>query len=507
MASRANRFRRLRQKRWFWPFVGAPAILLLVAMVVASPLVYRAFNAYRDVQVGPVEHIESAYVPVMNASGTPELVQRPTEQAPQSWSGDEPITILLLGVDKGQGEKKISRTDTIILVNIDPVNKTANMLSIPRDLRVVIPGYGVNKINAAFAIGEYNKDTIQGGGAGLIIRTIEENLGVPIFAFVQIDFQGFVKMVDTVGGVTLDVPYPILDDEYPAENYQYQRVYFPAGWQHLDGESALKYARTRHMDGDASRSARQQQVLLSLRDQAISANLIPQLPKLIQQFGDTVRTDLSIPDSLKLARLGSEIPRDKIVQSSLMPALYETIGDDGTYFLDADWDIAGEVLSEFSGTIIHPPGAALAERNCDLPILILNGTNNDGLAGRVGTILESNCFSNVQVDMTDDGGDHPQTTILDRDSNLGTSATITNLIGVGADHITLGDQDPAGDGTGSDSTDYGDYAIVVVLGDDTPDPADSQWGLDDYERETGDDTGGGEYIEPTYPPEDSGDGQ
>jgi anionic cell wall polymer biosynthesis LytR-Cps2A-Psr (LCP) family protein len=120
-----------------------------------------------------------------------------------------------------------------------------------------------------------------------------------VHGFVQIDFQGFIRMIDTVGGITVDVPYPIRDDEYPAENYRYQRVYFPTGWQHLDGEEALVYARTRHQDGDTMRSVRQQQVLLALRDQAVSLDLVTQLPTLIRQFGDSVRTDISaMPSSL-----------------------------------------------------------------------------------------------------------------------------------------------------------------------------------------------------------------
>ena len=481
-----NRLRRMTRNKWFLPAVGIPSVIVLALMIVMAPVLYSAFNAYRDVQVDDVQHIQSAFVPQLNVQGTPELVAAPTEQSSIDWNGKDRITILLLGVD--MAESGAARTDTLILVNIDPQTKSASMLSIPRDLKVVIPGYGIDKINAAFALGDFNK--VQGGGAGLTIRTIEANLGIPISGFVQIDFNGFIEMVDTVGGITVDVPYPIKDDTYPAENYRYQRIYFPAGWQHMDGEEALVYARTRHQDGDARRSARQQQVLLGLRQQALGLDLIPQLPKLIEQFGDSVRTDISITDAVQLARLGTDIPRENISQVSLLPVLWDEQVPGGPYYLNADWTMLGDVLSEFTGSDINPPGAAISNPDYSVPILIENGTTNKGLAGRVGDILEANGFWNVEVANAEEGSDIETTTIRDRDNNLGTSALITNLIGIGADTITLGESEDAtiGDGTGrSAAPSRNDYAIVITLGTDAPDPAGDQWNLQDYQREAGND--------------------
>ncbi len=465
-------------------------------MLALSPVIWSSFQAYRDVTVGPVEHLNSAFVPQLNVQGTPELVAASNEEDGSSWSGSEPITILLLGVDIEAGGA--SRTDTLILVNIDPVDNSATMMSIPRDLKVVIPGYGVHKINAAFALGEFNQ--VQGGGAGLTIRTIESNLGIPVHGFVQIDFQGFIQMIDTVGGVVVDVPYPIHDDAYPAENYRYQRIYFPAGWQHLDGQEALIYARTRHQDGDTMRSARQQQVLLALRDQAVRFDLVGQLPTLIRQFGDSVRTDISISDAIRLAQVGLEIPRDEIQSVSMLPALYDDPGIDGTYYLSADWDIATDIFSEFAGEPISPPGAAIADPDYGASIMILNGTTNTGLAGRVGTTLEQNGFWNVSVDNAENQGDHDQSTIVDHDSNLGTSAMVSSLIGVGADTIVLGDASPD---TNDNTDQYAGYDIVVMLGNDAPDPAGDQWSLEDYQRETGGDEPSG--VQPT-PASSSGEG-
>ncbi len=496
--------RRLRNRPWFWVMAGVPAITFLAVMVVLGPVFYKSLTAYRDVKVESVERQQTAFVAALNAEGTPELVAAPTEETDTEWSGTEPVTILLLGVDISINGA--SRTDTLILVNIDPVSKSAAMLSIPRDLKVVIPGYGINKINAAFALGEFNQ--VQGGGAGLTIRTIEANLGIPVSHFAQIDFDGFVRMVDTVGGVSLDVPYPIKDDLYPADNFQYQRVYFSSGWQHLDGEASLQYARTRHQDGDQRRSERQQQVLLALRDQAVSLDLIGDLPTLIGQFGDSVRTDIGIDNAVSFARLGTEIPRDRITLYSLMPSLFEEQLPDQPYYLVADWSETGKILSDFAGSRIRPPGAALANPEYDLPVLILNGTDTEGLAGRIGDVLEWNGFTNVDVALADDIGSHERTMITDTGNYLGTSALITNLVGVGADQITVTSL-PSSTVTppprptttptpktretttartapprvNLDDYDESDYAIVITLGDDAPDPAEAKLQLNEYQEQ------------------------
>jgi polyisoprenyl-teichoic acid--peptidoglycan teichoic acid transferase len=471
-----SKWKRLTRRKWFWPALGVPSILAMVALLILTPVLFSSFRAYRDVQVGDIQHNESSLVAQLNREGTPELVERTPDQGISHWNGEDRITILLLGADLSSSDGS-SRTDTIMLVNIDPRTKSASILSIPRDVKVVIPGYGIDKINAAFALGDYNK--VQGGGAGLMIRTIEANFGIPIHGFVQIDFNGFIKMIDTVGGIYVDVPYPILDNTYPAENFNYQRIYFPAGWQHLDGEEALIYARTRHQDGDASRAARQQQVLLALRDQHLNPEIITQLPKLITDFGDTVRTDISITDAIKLAQVGLEIPRDRITQIPVMPALYEDIGDNGIYYLGVDWLLMEDLLSDFVGYSVSAPGAAYMDPDYSARILVINGTSNRGLAGRVGTVLEYNGFWQISVDTAEDVGNYDRSTILDVEGNLGTSALVSELISVGQDTITFGDQaqDAATD------SGYRGYDIVVILGNDAWDPAGDAWTLEDYTRE------------------------
>lgn len=448
----------------------------MVALVALTPIIYNSFQAYRNVTVDDIDHNESSLIAQLNQQGTPELVERAPDQGISQWNGEDRITILLLGADLSAADGS-SRTDTIMLVNIDPRTKSARILSIPRDVKVVIPGYGIDKINAAFALGDYNK--VQGGGAGLMIRTIEANFGIPIHAFVQIDFNGFIQMIDTVGGIYVDNPYPIHDPSYPAENFNFQRVYFPAGWQHLDGEEALIYARTRHQDGDTSRAARQQQVLLALRDQHLNADLIRRLPQLIVNFGDTVRTDISITDALKLAQLGLDIPRENITQITAVSALYDDIGDNGIYYMGVDWPLMEGILSEFAGYNVSSPGAAYMDPNYGARILIINGTNNRGLAGRVGTVLEYNGFWRISVDTAEDVGNYDTSSIVDVEGNLGTSALVSELISVGPDTIAIGSdaEQLANEGN------YGRYDIIVILGNDAWDPEGDAWTLEDYTRE------------------------
>lgn len=456
---------------------------MMVALLALSPVIYSGFQALRNVQVDDIQHNESSLIAQLNPEGTPELVQRPTESAISNWNGEDRITILLLGADLTATDGS-SRTDTIMLVNIDPKTRQANILSIPRDVKVVIPGYGIDKINAAFALGDYND--VQGGGAGLMVRTIEANFGVPIHAFVQIDFNGFTRMINTVGGIHVDVPYPIIDNAYPAEDFNYKRIYFPAGWQHLDGEEALVYARTRHQDGDTSRAARQQQVLLALRDQHLNADLITQLPRLITEFGDAVRTDISVTDAIKLAQLGLDVPRENISQLSVTSALYEEYGANGIYYLQVNWPIMEGILSEFVGHQVSSPGAAFMNPDYGARVLIINGTRNTGLAGRVGTVLEYNGFWRISVDLAEDVGNYDRSSIIDIEGNLGTSALVSELISVGSDSITWGD---SADDLAAENGYHG-YDIVVTLGNDAWDPAGDAWTLEDYTREQQDEDPG-----------------
>lgn len=498
--------------RWWAGFVAHPVRSSLVAVIVlllsgvlalAGPIAYRSYRAYQDVFVTQVPDQGSGFVASLNPEGTPVIVTNPTEPAIDipEWDGTSRVTLLLLGVDRRHEE--YSRSDTIILLNIDPVEKTARMLSIPRDLKVIVPGFGAHKINAAYAFGDAN-ETVPGRGPGLMMRTIETNFGINIDYFAEVDFGGFVKIVDTVGGVTLDVPYPIRDNEYPAPNNQYMRIFFPSGWQHMDGERVLQYARTRHDDGDGRRSARQQQVLLALRDQAISLNLLRQAPELIGEVGDSVRTDLDHGQVLQLAKLATEISQSEIEQLSLNSALVAWQTDE--FYFQGDWAMIGDIMSSFTGEKIVPPMSALANPRYDTTISILDGTLIPGLGPRVLDVVESNGFADTTTVDLPDAGNYPTTQIIVSPSNIATAYLLAGILGVPETAITASDEiqtptigsvdtptpdsatirgTPTQDGAKAVQplfpTAQSDAApnataqpagdIVIILGDDLPDPA------------------------------------
>ncbi|MFO7662728.1 MAG: LCP family protein [Chloroflexota bacterium] len=229
------------------------------------------------------------------------------------WEGSDRLNILLMGIDRRPGEGFVSRTDSMMVISINPQNKTAAVLSLPRDLYVQIPGYGQDRINTALVYGALNGDYLD--GAALAMQTVSYNLNIPIHHFIMVDFSAFTRAVDQLGGVSVDVPYTIDDPNYPDMNYGYDPLYIPAGLQEFDGALALKYARTRHADSDFNRAYRQQQILFAMRDQAMRLGIsefLRRAPSLYRDLESGVRTDLSLDQMLRLGKTMADIPRDTI---------------------------------------------------------------------------------------------------------------------------------------------------------------------------------------------------
>jgi LCP family protein required for cell wall assembly len=200
-----------------------------------------------------------------------------------------------------------------MLISIDPQGEQASILSIPRDLYAVIPGYGRDRINTAFVYGSSGNNPL--GGAALAMNTVEYNLGVPVDHYVLVDFSAVTKSIDTLGGIDVYVPFDINDPTYPDMDYGYDPLFIPAGLQHMDGQTALKYARTRHVDNDFGRASRQQQVLLSARDKALGLGitaLLARAPELYARVEQGIRTDLSMDQIVDLARVVSGIESENI---------------------------------------------------------------------------------------------------------------------------------------------------------------------------------------------------
>jgi len=176
------------------------------------------------------------------------------------------LDILVMGLDSRGNEGAVTRTDSIVVVGINPSQLDVSLLSIPRDIFINVPNYGLQRINTINVLAEAEAT---GTGPTLLAASIETSFGIGIDKYIRLDFQAFTALVDSIGGITIDVPFPVVDNAFPTADYCTTTVRFEQGRQHMDGETALIYARTRHQDDDYQRALRQQLVI-----GAISRNLI-----------------------------------------------------------------------------------------------------------------------------------------------------------------------------------------------------------------------------------------
>lgn len=284
---------------------------------------------------------------------------------PPEWSGKERLNVLLLGVDKREGDAQTENTDTLIVLSLDPVNNTAAMLSIPRDTLVAIPGQrNLDKINAAYSYGGAQR------GPDLARRTVEGLLNIPVHSFALIDFSSFTKIVDAFGGVLVDVKRPLRDEEYPTADSGIERLQLLVGPQLLSGDDALRYARSRHDSNDFSRSRRQQDVLAGLRIRLVQGGLA-RVPAIVDRVGTGVKTNFDPGNVLPLARTGSAIDSRAIRSEIMLPCnapnathceLTEEQSPLGYYLIPNKAKIADLVASLFYEPRVRQEGARVEVR-------------------------------------------------------------------------------------------------------------------------------------------------
>jgi LCP family protein required for cell wall assembly len=418
--------------------------------------------------------------PTPTVGPTPEPTAA-TEILPE-WQGTERINVLLMGVDtRAPGD--VPRSDTMILVSIDPVSKQVGMMSIPRDLWVTIPGHGQDKINAAFPLGEQIQPN--GGGPALAMETVEKNFRVPVHHYATVDFQGFVKIVDAVGGITVEVPYPIKDDEYPTDDgSNYTRLYVSAGLQHLDGLTALRFARTRHYDSDFGRQRRQQQVLTAIRQQGMQLNLLPRVPELINLLAGSVRTDFQQSDIPALVSLGMSIERENIKSYGMTPAMVMEYNTPELYYLDPVWPeinaafkemltgSGGDAVEEQATPVATPratlpkPTPATSQRPAATPtaepvalrVWVRNATRTAGLAARNAEVLRAKGYTIVDVSQDPNTGAYARSIVYNYGTSNARAREVAQALGLPASAVKLGPS-PAPPGTD----------VLVILGDDAVD--------------------------------------
>ncbi len=243
-----------------------------------------------------------------NISPTPRS-PTPSTPVPTSTSSrriDKTLNILVLGADRRNSQHKIWRTDTIMLVMVDKESEEVAIISIPRDTYVHIPGYGQQRINVVDFFGESGIVKIKGGGPALLKKVFWSNFHVRIDHYVRIDLPGMAKIVDILGGVDVEITCP------HTVHWGDQIYHFQQGKQHLSGEELLVYMRSRKESNDIDRARRQQRALMAMRDRARELNLIPRLPAILSTLHNSLQTDLSLQEIIWLARMGMNIPPERV---------------------------------------------------------------------------------------------------------------------------------------------------------------------------------------------------
>ncbi len=428
------------QGRIGYIFLAVFLVLVAVVLVWIVPRLLRLKTAIDD--------FTGSVIATRPPELTPGATPQPTPAVPR-----EPTNILLIGVDKREGVAG-TRNDVNIVVHINPVHRFASMLSIPRDTRVLIPGFDYSKINNAYSLGEqYMSDA--GGGPVLVKRTVERFLDLPIHYWAEVDFQGFERVVDMVDGVTVDVPVPLVDNEYPTEDYGYTRIYFPAGLQHMDGPKALQYARSRHADSDIGRNQRQQQVLMALRDRVVRLETLfdlDRLTELLYQLGDTLRTDMQLDTIWALAQLAPKIDSNNIASYALDWHVLAEIS--GTTDLDPCVPCVREIVQEMQ---INPTLRQL--RGEGARVEVRNGTwSCTGCAARTAEYLRQRGFTIVDVLQDEFAGAYTYTVVLGGEQHPFTRGLMVELFSIRPDSLYPDAPDPA------------KADIVLILGDDYKPP-------------------------------------
>ncbi len=348
---------------------------------------------------GPEESPDpSAAEPTPAASLGPDVSADPIPH----WDGQERLNILLVGVDEQGGG---FNTDTMITVSIDPATRQVVMFQLPRDtVDVPLPPgpvrnyYGAvypGKINSFAANGNRN-DWFPGGRrnhvAGLngLKAVLGHLYGLDIKYYVQVNFEGFRDVVDALGGVTINVQVPVLDDNFPQPNQHRLRLFIPAGIQHMTGAEALAYARSRKSTSDFERAARQQRVIVSMRQQMDIGQALRNIDALAAAIGNSLRTDVPREIVPQLLGLADEIDTRSIRSVTFTPPFYQVeclACPPRGYIIQPRVERIRETVREafnVDPNFAEARDALLAE---GADVWVLNGTGRQGEAARLSEYL------------------------------------------------------------------------------------------------------------------------
>ena len=380
--------------------------LFVIAAIIAAYFAYtQSYKFFLSFNIARLPGLAIQTNPTMSPviDGTPASTPVPTsasDPAPVPWDGASRVTVLVMGLDYRDWEAGNGppRTDTMILLTIDPLTKTAGMLNVPRDLWVSIPGFEYGRINTAYPLGI--AWDVPGGGPALAMQTVEELLGVPIDYYAIIDFYAFEQFIDELGGINMTVSSEITVDPIGKAN---TIVYEPGNYL-FDGPAALAYARARHTEGgDFDRALRQQQVILAIRDRIMElgpAKVAARIPALYNKLTAGIHTNLSLDDALKLGWLALDIDISTIQRGAIAPPKAVSMATINS--AEGAQEILVPVPDQirlirdqvFASTNMASPGIKSGDAQANMQaeaasIVVSNGTYVEGLASTTQSYLQS----------------------------------------------------------------------------------------------------------------------
>ena len=402
--------------------------------------------------------------PVLNEQGTPvatsivpppPVASIPESNLPPAWDGASRITVLLIGLDYRDyvANDGPPRSDSMILLTIDPLSKTAGMLSIPRDMWVNIPGFSYGRINMAYYFGEGSK--LPGGGPELARKTVEQFLGVPVQYYAQIDFGTFVEFIDLIGGIDIENQEELRLD--PVGSGKDKIILTCCGPRHLNGEKTLAYARYRKGEGgDVARAERQQKVILGIRNVVLAPENFPVLlgkaRQFYEEFSAGIKTNMPFDTALQLGVLARDIPIESIKQGVInydMVALDNVVlGGQNASVLKPLPDKIRELRDQIfttSGPLSPLAGqgdpAALMKAD-GARIRMLNGTSIPGLDVNTGNYLIGQGMAVTEVGAADNSN-YNSTIIILHSPKLYTLKYLQAVFGITSSTQILIRPDPA----------------------------------------------------------------
>ena len=398
-------------------------VVMIVFIVLAITTSVLTFVFIKNLTAG-MTILDLPGIPILDAIigedsvGISQSASSPGVATPEPWDGKSRVTILLLGIDYHDWRAgQTPHSDTMILLSVDPITKTASMLSIPRDLWVNIPGFeDYGRINEAYFNGEaFN---LPGGGAELARQTVEQFIGVPVHYYAVIGFHAFIDFIDEIGGVIVTPDQYVKIEKFGGGQ---EEVLEPGKMYSLDGALALAYARERHTEGgDVDRARRQQEVIFSIKHRLLKYENIPELiakaPALYQDISSGISTNMNLQEAIQLGLLAIQLDTGNIKQGIIdFEMALPTFSPDGESILKPIPDkirILRDELFVSSGSgapVAVPSENSTLVKDEAASVVIWDGSSQSGLGDRTSSYLQSQGINVIQV--ADAGSYHPATKI------------------------------------------------------------------------------------------------